>query len=105
MLGFEIGPEERATLAGPADLRAELRRVELLLAAVEAMVGTEIGLVPRVVGIESGVDLGGDHRLARPAAEELIASLAVEDGGEPGLAGRSSEQVLGAGHGVAKGKI
>ena len=69
------------------------------------MVGAEVGLRAGVVAVEARVDLRRDHRLARPASEELVAALAVEDGGETGLARRPSQEILRPGHGIAEGEV
>ena len=58
------------------------------------MVAPQVDLLTALVAVEIRVELCGDHRLARPAAEELVAPLAVEDGGEPRVSCRPPEQIL-----------
>src|SRR5207247_97388 len=90
----EIGGQVGPPLPGAADLGPELRRVELLLPPVEAVIGAEVELFPALVLVEAGVELRRDHRLRRPAPEELVTPLAVEDGREPGLAGGAPEEIV-----------
>src|SRR5439155_16118901 len=83
----------------------ELRRVELLLPPVEAVIGTEVELFPALVLVEAGVELRRDHRLRRPAPEELVTPLAVEDGREPGLAGGAPEEIVWPRHRVPEREV
>ena len=66
-----------SSLAHGPHLRLELRRVQLVLQPVEAVIRLQVGFLAAVHAAVRRVQLGGEHRLDRPAAEELVAALGL----------------------------
>src|SRR3954471_5225968 len=87
---------------GFADGLAKAFRVELILEPVKAVIRLQV-LLRRIDGAKhSAEDLRRNHRLTRPAAEELVTALAIKDNVQPRVPRGAAEQVLRPRHGIAK---
>src|SRR5262245_260347 len=105
MLAVQVWGAHRAPLHRSADAGEEIGCIESILESVEAVVRPQVELLPAVLTVQPGVELGRDHRLAGPPAEELVTPLAVEDGAQARLPGGPGQEKLRPGDRVSERQV